>query len=312
MAELRPKITEAPPQAIGETTEVDVLVTADDINATGGRQGHDGVELKEADVNREPNPTVTPAASTPPNVSHPKKTKKARKERKHAAQQESEDAQSTSTMTASKDHAAGSTADTLLFQRLGVDMANGLMKAGHVDAPTKSLDLVNRLSSATRSSTTTTNVTTTTTKTTTTELSVIMEKETDTLRRGNCTRRSLATATLDCCNSSDSDDSGASINNEKTTPSHISSQASKLSHLLPPYQISSYTARQANLISASRRSLNTFTLSDFAAIAALESLAERYGRVSHMGMLDPSYTFFITQARTAALYFKGMELWVSS
>jgi hypothetical protein len=47
-----------------------------------------------------------------------------------------------------------------------------------------------------------------------------------------------------------------------------------------------------------------FTLDDFNAIAALELLAERFGRVSHMGILDKSYSFFVTKARDAALYFK--------
>jgi hypothetical protein len=47
-----------------------------------------------------------------------------------------------------------------------------------------------------------------------------------------------------------------------------------------------------------------FDLNDFAALAALEELIEHYGRVSHMGILDGSYTFFITEDRKAALYYK--------
>jgi hypothetical protein len=47
-----------------------------------------------------------------------------------------------------------------------------------------------------------------------------------------------------------------------------------------------------------------FTLDDFAAMVALESLFAKYGRVSHMGILDKSYSFFVNKARTAALYFK--------
>ena len=47
-----------------------------------------------------------------------------------------------------------------------------------------------------------------------------------------------------------------------------------------------------------------FDLNDFAALAALEELIEKYGRVSHMGILDGSYTFFITEDRNAALYYK--------
>ena len=50
--------------------------------------------------------------------------------------------------------------------------------------------------------------------------------------------------------------------------------------------------------------INTFTLDEFAALFALSSLVERFGRVSHMGILDPSYSFFINQTRDAALSYK--------
>ncbi|KAJ9616879.1 hypothetical protein H2200_000599 [Cladophialophora chaetospira] len=50
--------------------------------------------------------------------------------------------------------------------------------------------------------------------------------------------------------------------------------------------------------------IHTFTLHDFTAISALSSLVERYGRVSHMGILDSSYSFFMTKNRQAALYYK--------
>ncbi|RDL41387.1 Uncharacterized protein BP5553_01366 [Venustampulla echinocandica] len=49
---------------------------------------------------------------------------------------------------------------------------------------------------------------------------------------------------------------------------------------------------------------NVFTLGDFAAVEALSNLADGYGRVSHMGILDGSYSFFVTKALNAALYFK--------
>ncbi|TVY31708.1 hypothetical protein LSUB1_G008717 [Lachnellula subtilissima] len=48
-----------------------------------------------------------------------------------------------------------------------------------------------------------------------------------------------------------------------------------------------------------------FDLNDFTALASLQELIGRYGRVSHMGVLDPSYTFYITTDRTAALYYKA-------
>ncbi|KAF8859050.1 hypothetical protein BDZ45DRAFT_650686 [Acephala macrosclerotiorum] len=49
---------------------------------------------------------------------------------------------------------------------------------------------------------------------------------------------------------------------------------------------------------------NVFTLSDFAIVDAIRNLSDRYGRVSHMGILDGSYSFFVTRALDAALYFK--------
>ncbi|KAK7178193.1 Aspartate-tRNA ligase, cytoplasmic 1 [Paraphaeosphaeria sporulosa] len=49
---------------------------------------------------------------------------------------------------------------------------------------------------------------------------------------------------------------------------------------------------------------NIFTLDDLADLAALQSLAETYGRVSHMGILDKSYSFFLSSSRDAALSFK--------
>jgi hypothetical protein len=53
-----------------------------------------------------------------------------------------------------------------------------------------------------------------------------------------------------------------------------------------------------------RNGNSIFTLEDFTAVSALSSLVERFGRVSHMGILDPSYSFFLTKDRQAALYYK--------
>jgi hypothetical protein len=52
------------------------------------------------------------------------------------------------------------------------------------------------------------------------------------------------------------------------------------------------------------RDRTVFDLDDFTALASLQDLICQYGRVSHMGILDKSYTFFITKDRTAALYYK--------
>jgi hypothetical protein len=49
---------------------------------------------------------------------------------------------------------------------------------------------------------------------------------------------------------------------------------------------------------------NIFTLGDFAAVDAISTLTDSYGRVSHMGILDGSYSFFVTSSLNAALCFK--------
>lgn len=46
------------------------------------------------------------------------------------------------------------------------------------------------------------------------------------------------------------------------------------------------------------------TLDDLSTMEAVERLAAHHGRVSHMGMLDRSYSFFVNTARTGALSFK--------
>jgi hypothetical protein len=255
-------------------------------------------DLKDASLPEEGVLPETSKASLLPNLSHPQKSKKSKKQQKPATQQENEGVQRQNDTTTSS---TATTANTLLFQRLAQDMTKRLMKPGHVNPPTESLDLVNRLSSAALSSTTTTNVTTTTTTETTTELRVMVETELSGIPRHDCARRTPISPSLECLDDSTSEED--SILN-KSAFGHISTSATKLSHCLPSYQISSYNTRKANLVAASRRSPNTFTLGDFAAIAALKSLAERFGRVSHMGILDPSYTFFITQERSAALYYK--------
>ena len=276
-------VTSTPPPPLATSTDGVPLTNSGIWEAV-----NDGAQMKSTNF----------TAHTPPNVMPQRtKQKKAKNERKQTAQQDSEDVQRPATMTASKKNAAPSTADTLLFQRLAHDMTDALMNAGNLKDPTESLDLMKRLSSAALKSTITTNVTTTTT--TTTELNVVLEKEVTAVPRDRCTRRTPKTY------SSDSDSGSENTENETTAFTHISNQATKVGHLLPSYQVASYAARKVNLMTASRRSPNTFTLGDFAALAALESLAERYGRVSHMGILDPSYTFFINQARTAALYYKS-------
>ena len=49
---------------------------------------------------------------------------------------------------------------------------------------------------------------------------------------------------------------------------------------------------------------HTYTLDHFVALQALNGLIEEHGRISHMGILDPSYSFFMAQNRRAALYYK--------
>lgn len=239
-----------------------------------------------------PRPEAVATASFP-EMPPPKKTKKAKKTQKNGAQQSGrQDKAATAT---SKNNAASSTADKLLFQRLAYDMTNGLMNADQTKTTKGSLDLLNRLSSAEISSTTTTNIT----RIRTTQLDIIVENEITVCPLEISLSKTPATSSLQV-----SDDSASEDPNEKCPFGEILKQATKLSHLLPSYHVGTHGARQVSLMTASRRSADTFTLSDFAAIVALQSLAERYGRVSHMGILDPSYTFFITKARDAALYYK--------
>lgn len=240
-----------------------------------------------------PQTSTVLTSSTAPD---PKKSKKTKKERKRTAVEESEDIQETAAMTPSMQTTTSSsaaTADKLLFQRLAQDMINGLINAGRFNTPTESLDLVHRLSYAALKSTTTSKITTTTTR----ETTFTMESETTALSSQSRMDSAPARSAFESLHVSDSDDS---VEDDKSVFGHILTQTSKFSHLQPFHD----TAHEANLINSAKRTPNTFTLADFAAIAALESLAERYGRVSHMGMLDPSYTFFINQARTAALYYK--------
>lgn len=49
---------------------------------------------------------------------------------------------------------------------------------------------------------------------------------------------------------------------------------------------------------------NTYRVDNFAALLALNSLLEQHGRISHVSILDPSFSFFMNQNRTAALYYK--------
>jgi Phosphatidylglycerol lysyltransferase, C-terminal len=49
---------------------------------------------------------------------------------------------------------------------------------------------------------------------------------------------------------------------------------------------------------------SVFSLDDVSAIAAVEALIDRFGKVSHMGILDKSYSFFVSENRDTALIFK--------
>jgi hypothetical protein len=52
---------------------------------------------------------------------------------------------------------------------------------------------------------------------------------------------------------------------------------------------------------------STYTLDDLNALTALQDLVDRFGKVSHMGILDKSYTFFVSKSKDAALYFKVLD-----
>ncbi|KAJ6134819.1 hypothetical protein N7523_001141 [Penicillium sp. IBT 18751x] len=49
---------------------------------------------------------------------------------------------------------------------------------------------------------------------------------------------------------------------------------------------------------------NIFGVDDLCKVRAIVQLAGKYGRVAHMGILDPSYKFFVNKAGTGALSFK--------
>lgn len=63
----------------------------------------------------------------------------------------------------------------------------------------------------------------------------------------------------------------------------------------------------APIKSQCRRHADIFTLDDFATTDTIKRLAAHYGRISHMGILDRSYSFFVNKARTAALSFKVQD-----
>jgi lysylphosphatidylglycerol synthetase-like protein (DUF2156 family) len=52
---------------------------------------------------------------------------------------------------------------------------------------------------------------------------------------------------------------------------------------------------------------STYSLDDLDAVTALQHLVDRFGKVSHMGILDKSYTFFVSKSRDAAVYFKVLD-----
>lgn len=50
-----------------------------------------------------------------------------------------------------------------------------------------------------------------------------------------------------------------------------------------------------------------YTLGDFSAMEILESLMLQYGTAGHMGIRDPSYSFYLSKARDGALYYKVLD-----
>ena len=50
-----------------------------------------------------------------------------------------------------------------------------------------------------------------------------------------------------------------------------------------------------------------YTLGDFTAMERLESLMLQYGTAGHMGVRDPSYSFYLNEARDGALYYKVLD-----
>ncbi|KAL1849228.1 hypothetical protein Plec18167_008149 [Paecilomyces lecythidis] len=86
---------------------------------------------------------------------------------------------------------------------------------------------------------------------------------------------------------------------------HTNSEESPYKTNLPDTSVQSHGAEPYHpTLSKSLDGGTILTLGEFATIPALESLLVRYGNVSHMGILDKSYRFFINKTHTAALHFK--------
>ncbi|KAL1967179.1 hypothetical protein VTN77DRAFT_3470 [Rasamsonia byssochlamydoides] len=113
----------------------------------------------------------------------------------------------------------------------------------------------------------------------------------------NSTSSAVSTAIASNCSSSTLVEQVNGMARPKKVPSIASSGSSTGSD-------SSAKSASRTMPSKYRKIGTIFTLDDFGAMVALESLFAKYGRVSHMGILDKSYSFFVNKARTAALYFK--------
>lgn len=221
------------------------------------------------------------------------KANMGKKQSKSAVKPKNQGQQKQGSKIASSKPANNDLGEQLLFQRLAHDMVDQLMLPNHVNTATESLDLLNRLSATTANlSGSATDVKTTTTSTTT--MRIVLEDS--------------ATCIADCppTEMTNTPDSNPAKQHQQSPVGHLSAEAlSKFKNVLPELVRAKHSADHHHTSTAtSRANTHTFTLDDFAAMVALESLVERFGRVSHMGILDKSYTFFVSRARDAALYFK--------
>ena len=78
--------------------------------------------------------------------------------------------------------------------------------------------------------------------------------------------------------------------------------SSSSEHQVPPAP--SFPPLHSSTPSPIDKQCRIFTLDDLEALGALEALMERYGSVSHGGIFDKSYSFFVSRNRDAALSFK--------
>ena len=106
--------------------------------------------------------------------------------------------------------------------------------------------------------------------------------------------------------SSYSDDSLRASSHSSRTLVETQSNSNPVLHPAPPLD-SSPELPVLEPPTQPREQRGATTFEDMETLEVVQQLAARYGRVSHMGILDRNYGFFVNQARTAALTYKAQN-----